>query len=209
MLRLARAARFLILLAVVGLIAGFVVFATRVVDAAAPPDPHAEGIVVLTGGSARIDSALHLLADKRASRLLISGVNPAVRPAELADTLDPDLSAAFTCCVDLGRDARDTIGNATETRDWATKHGYTSLIVVTSAYHMPRSLAELRDALPGVALIPYPIATPDLHLEDWWHDPVPFAFLTREYGKYLLTAARIALGLPAMAGAAAARIVTQ
>jgi uncharacterized SAM-binding protein YcdF (DUF218 family) len=208
-MRLVRAARFLILLAVAGLVAGFVVFATRVVDASPPADPHAEGIVVLTGGSARIEGALHLLADGRAKRLLISGVNPAVRPAELADTLDPALSAAFACCVDLGRDARDTIGNATETRDWVARHGYASLIVVTSDYHMPRSLAELRDALPGVKLIPYPVVSPDLHLENWWRDPAPFTFLTREYGKYLLTAVRLAIGAPVTARAAAARGAAQ
>ncbi len=42
----------------------------------------------------------------------------------------------LACCVDLGHTARDTIGNATETRDWAADHHYVSLIVVTSAYHI-------------------------------------------------------------------------
>lgn len=196
---LVRALRSLIILAVVALVAGFVVFANRVVEAEPPADPRAQGIVVLTGGNARIDGAVRLLAQGRAARLLISGVNPTVRPAELADTLDPDLAAAFACCVDLGKDARDTIGNAAETRAWVTQHGYTSLIVVTNAYHMPRSLAELASALPGVTLVPYPVASPDLHLENWWHDPEPFTFLTREYGKYLLTAARLVVE-PLIAG---------
>jgi uncharacterized SAM-binding protein YcdF (DUF218 family) len=178
---------------VAGVAVGFVVFANGIAGAKAPANPRAEGIVVLTGGAARIDSALDLLAEKRAERLLISGVNPAVGPAALAGTLSQDQNAMLTCCVDLGHDARDTIGNAAETKAWASSHGYDSLIVVTSAYHMPRSLAELSDALPGVTLIAYPIANPELRLSEWWTDPEPFSLLMREYGKYLLTATRLVL----------------
>ncbi|MCR4282400.1 MAG: YdcF family protein [Bauldia sp.] len=175
---------------IVALVIGFLAFAGGIVGASPPADPHAEGIVVLTGGSARIDGALRLLADRRASRLLISGVNPAVSPAALAGTIGPDLEAMLACCVDLGHTARDTIGNAAETRAWVEDQGFTSLIVVTSAYHMPRSLAELADAMPKVELIPYPVSNPELHLDDWWKDTGAFALLVREYGKYLLTAAR-------------------
>jgi uncharacterized SAM-binding protein YcdF (DUF218 family) len=148
---------------------------------------------VLTGGSARIDGALRLLAEKRADRALISGVNPAVGTEAIAGTLEPDLDAVLKCCADLGHDARDTIGNATETRDWAAGHGYTSLIVVTSAYHMPRSLAELHDAMPKVKLIPYPVTNPELHLTEWWRNAEAFELLTREYTKYLLTVVRLAI----------------
>jgi uncharacterized SAM-binding protein YcdF (DUF218 family) len=194
---LGRLLRAVILLAgavAVALVVGFVAFAVQIAGAVAPANPKAEGIVVLTGGSARIDSAMHLLAEHRASRLLISGVNPAVGTEALADTLDtgPD-AAMLACCVDLGHAARDTIGNATETRDWVRDHRYASLIVVTSAYHMPRSLAELADAMPGFELIPYPIANPELRLADWWHDPEPFGLLVREYSKYLLTVTRLAV----------------
>ncbi|HVY20236.1 MAG TPA: YdcF family protein [Bauldia sp.] len=192
----ARLTRGLLLLSgavVVALVVGFVAFAVGIADAAPPADPRAEGIVVLTGGSARIDGALRLLADHRASRLLISGVNPAVGIDALAGTLGADLDAMLACCVDLGHTARDTIGNATETRDWAADNGYTSLIVVTSAYHMPRSLAELHDAMPRVTLIAYPVSNPELHLTEWWGDPEAFSLLVREYGKYLLTAARLAI----------------
>jgi uncharacterized SAM-binding protein YcdF (DUF218 family) len=178
---------------VVGLAVGFVAFAARIADASLPADPRAQGIVVLTGGSARIDNALHLLAAGHATRLLISGVNPVVGVEAIADTVDPDLTSVIACCVDLGHDARDTIGNATETRDWARQHRYTSLIVVTSAYHMPRSLAELADSMPEVKLIPYPISNPELHLGDWWEDPEALALLAREYGKYLFAASRLAL----------------
>jgi uncharacterized SAM-binding protein YcdF (DUF218 family) len=203
-----RLLRAMILLAgavAVALVVGFVAFATQIAGAAPPADAKAAGIVVLTGGSARIDSAMHLLAEHRASRLLISGVNPAVGTEALADTLDagPD-AAMLACCVDLGHAARDTIGNATETRDWVHDHRYASLIVVTSAYHMPRSLAELADAMPGVTLIPYPIENPELHLDAWWDNAEAFSLLVREYGKYLLTVTRLALSPQAPPAAATA-----
>lgn len=187
--------------AIVALGIGFVAFAGGIVNATPPANPQAEGIVVLTGGSARIDGALRLLAKGRASRLLISGVNPAVGTDALAGTLDTELDAMLACCVDLGHAARDTIGNAAETRRWVEDQGFSSLIVVTSAYHMPRSLAELAEAMPEVELVAYPVSNPELHLDDWWHDANAFGLLMREYGKYLLTAARqvLALSPPATA----------
>lgn len=175
----------------IGLAVGFIVFAVNVAGTTPPANPRAEGIVVLTGGSARIEGALRLLAEGRAERLLISGVNQAVSLGTLAGTVDRDLELALACCVDLGRDARDTIGNAAETRDWAAAKGFSSLIVVTSDYHMPRSMAELAEAMPDVKLIPYPVTNPDLHLGDWWNNAAAFALLVREYGKYLLATARV------------------
>ncbi len=190
-MRLGRAVIVLAGLGVIALAVGFVAFATSVAGTRTPSDVHAEGIVVLTGGGGRIDSALHLLAEGRARRLLISGVNPSVDLKALAGTIDQDLEVALACCVDLGRDARDTIGNAVEARDWAKAKGYASLIVVTSDYHMPRSMAELAEAMPKVKLIPYPVTNPELHLGDWWANGTAFALLLREYGKYLLATARV------------------
>jgi uncharacterized SAM-binding protein YcdF (DUF218 family) len=187
--------------AVVALAVGFFVFVGMVTGDEPPADPRAEGIVVLTGGTARIDGALRLLAEGRASRLLISGVNPSVSASALAGSIDPSLEAVLACCVDLGHDARNTIGNAEETRAWAENLGFASLILVTSDYHMPRSLAELGGALDGVEIVPYPVSNPDLRLGDWWRDPAPFWFLLREYGKYLVAAARNALPAPTSATA--------
>lgn len=199
--RLLRTVLWLGVVAATLIAAGFVVFAARITTASPPGDPHAEGIVVLTGGAARIDGALRLLAEGRAARLLISGVNPAVGEKELAGTLDAGLEDKMACCVDLGRAAKDTIGNAAETREWAISHGYHSLIVVTSAYHMPRSLSELKGAMPEIELIAYPVSSPELRLEDWWRDRQALAFLLREYGKYLVAATRLLVAhSPAVSG---------
>jgi uncharacterized SAM-binding protein YcdF (DUF218 family) len=194
-----------VVIAMVGamLVGGFIGFARDATEAAPPADPHADGIVVLTGGAARIDGALELLAEGRAGRLLISGVNRVVTPRILADTLAGDKRDDLACCVDLGHDARDTIGNAAETRQWAESRGFSSLIVVTSNYHMARSMTELATAMPEVRLIPFPVTNPELHLRDWWRDPAALGLLAREYAKYLYARARLAF-LPAPAPIVAA-----
>jgi uncharacterized SAM-binding protein YcdF (DUF218 family) len=177
---------------VVGLGVGFVAFADGVGKAAPPGDPRAEGIVVLTGGTARIDGALALLAEGRAARLLISGVNPSVSRETIAEMVPEELRRMLDCCVDLDH-ARDTVENASSAGEWTIAQGFTSLIVVTSDYHMPRSIAELRGTMPGVRLIAFPVSSPDLNLAEWWRDPAAFSLLLREYGKYLAAETRLLL----------------
>ena len=60
---------------------------------------------------------------------------------------------------------------------WAKRKGFASLIVVTSDYHMPRSMVELAEAMPDMRLIAYPVSNPELHLDDWWRDPDAFGLL--------------------------------
>ena len=66
----------------------------------------------------------------------------------------------------------NTLGNAVETRRWAQAKGFRSLIVVTSAYHMPRAMAEIAHQLPEVALVAFPAVTDRLRTEPWWTKPV-------------------------------------
>lgn len=185
-----------LLVAVFGL--GFVRFADRVADLTDhATTPAADGIVVFTGGQARIAVALALLADGKARRLLISGVHPSATPKAIGDgSVASD--ELFHCCVDLDRRASNTIGNARETAAWARRHGFGSLIVVTSSYHMPRSIAELSHALPAVRLEPYAVAAAQLQLESWWRRPETVQLLLAEYVKYLVTSLRLAVsGEPA------------
>ena len=132
----------------------------------------ADAIVALTGPSAeRVNAAIRLLEQGKGERVLISGVNREVRRRELRE-LVPGSSRLFNCCVDLGFEAEDTVGNAQEIAAWARAKGYDHLIVVTSDYHMPRSLVEIRGQLPGVKLIPYAVSTPSLDNARWWRAAV-------------------------------------
>lgn len=127
------------------LIAGLVAFILDIVQSRSPNRATGEGIVVLTGGRDRIDVALDVLAEGSAKRLLISGVNPATT-ADAIRRQTGGTAQLFSCCVDLGRRAETTIGNAYETADWVAAHGFKSIVIVTSAYHVPRALVEMRAA---------------------------------------------------------------
>jgi uncharacterized SAM-binding protein YcdF (DUF218 family) len=165
--------------------AGYAAFALSLARVEPKVDVRAEGIVVFTGGSDRVQDAAELLARGQAKRMLITGVNRATRSSELAKML-PVTRDMFNCCIDLGYQALDTIGNARETREWAETRRITrSLIVVTSNYHMPRALAELGAALPGVALHPFPVVSEHVNVAGWATDPAVIRLVGGEYVKYL------------------------
>lgn len=170
---------------------GLFAFADRVRAITPPPEPAAaDGIVALTGPSAeRINAAVRLLEQGKAERLLVSGVNREVRREELR-ALTPGSSRLFDCCVDLGFDAEDTMGNAQEIAAWARAKDFDSLIVVTSDYHMPRSLLEIRGMAPEVALTAHAVRTPSLDSDRWWRSPGDARRMALEYNKYLVVLAR-------------------
>lgn len=144
----------------VALALDFLAFRERVSGPHAPVQTDgADGIVVLTGGSGlRIAAGMDLLASGRAERMLISGVNRDVPPDEVAARAGGD-TQLYACCVDIGYQAETTRGNAREAAAWATRHGYDSLLIVTSDYHMPRALLHLQSELAGVTLTPVHVTT--------------------------------------------------
>lgn len=169
---------------------GFAVFAEAIARQPGGDPGRADAIVALTGGEDRIDEAVRLLVEGHGTRLLISGVN-AKTSKDALQSQAPAPSDLYDCCIDLGREARDTIGNATETQAWVEQHGFRTLIIVTSGYHMPRSIAELTRVLPGVSLVPHPVVTDKLHVDRWWRHPPTARVLFREYLKFIPATARL------------------
>jgi uncharacterized SAM-binding protein YcdF (DUF218 family) len=180
----------------IGLAAGFVWFASQVPDVEVALDRNADGIVVLTGGAARIADAIELLASGRGKRLLISGVNRTTNSIELARTV-PEYQRMFSCCIDLDYSAINTTGNAVETRRWVRARGFRSVVVVTSSYHMPRAMAELSHQLPDVTLIPFPVVPEKRRGEHWWSSVPTTKLMLLEYLKYVVAVARTWLDQPA------------
>jgi uncharacterized SAM-binding protein YcdF (DUF218 family) len=170
---------------------GFLLFADFIKDEPAEVIGKADGIVALTGGEARISAAIRLLSDEHGKRLLISGVNPSTTREQLI-RLNPKSAGQFRCCIDLDWNALDTIGNAEETAAWVRRRGFKSLIVVTSSYHMPRSIIELRRELPDVELIPYPVKSRAFEKGEWWTHPAGLRLLLTEYLKLFPTLVRFA-----------------
>ena len=124
------------------------------------PPAAADGIVVLTGGADRIETALRLLVEGRAPYLLVSGVAHGADMSDLMRRVPLDADQASR--VTLGHAAQSTTGNAAETAPWARAHKVRRLIVVTAGYHVPRALLEVQRALPDVELQAVAVQSPAL-----------------------------------------------
>jgi uncharacterized SAM-binding protein YcdF (DUF218 family) len=174
---------------------GLMAFASRVQHSTPSADPgRAQGVVALTGGSnRRLQAAMTLLQEGRGRRLLISGVNRRATREQIRKDARAVAGSLYDCCVDLGFEAIDTVGNARETAQWARARGYDRLILVTADYHMPRALLELRGAMPRVQLTAYPVATEDVDARVWWKSPQSLRLMMVEYSKYLVILTREAV----------------
>jgi uncharacterized SAM-binding protein YcdF (DUF218 family) len=176
-------------------VGGLVRFVHLIPGAVADPDSVTDAIVVLTGGSLRLDSGLQLLAARKAQRLFVSGVHPGVEVGELLRASGEE-PARVACCIALGHDASSTLGNAQETAAFVRANAIRSLRLVTASYHMPRSLLEFARAMPGIAIVPNPVFPNILRGDEWWMRPAALSLVAGEYVKYL-----VALARPHLAGA--------
>jgi uncharacterized SAM-binding protein YcdF (DUF218 family) len=181
-----------VLLAGIIAVTGLIVFAGLIDDTPPGAPRSSDGIVVLTGGDSRITEAIRLLAEGHAKRLLISGVHPQTT-RDMLSKVNPESDQLFACCIDLDRNATDTISNANETRQWIEERGFTSLIVVTSSYHMPRSLVELRRVLPHTELVPYPVTPTQFRIDEWTVYRGTFRLVLSEYVKFTAALANCAI----------------
>lgn len=175
----------LLLAMIVALAAGFARFVQVVHQPEPPVPPHADGVVALTGGAGRVELALHLLESGRADKLLISGIGGRTDLATLgrrAGVQTDPLADRIT----LGRYAASTRGNGVETAAWAQQNDVHTLIVVTSAYHMPRAILSLRLALPDVQLLPLAVKLRSPN-DDVADSAQALKLEALEYVKYLLT----------------------
>ena len=163
---------------------GFVLFVSSLPVQPANP-PRADGIVALTGGGERLDTAVSLLEHGVGKRLLISGVSQETSKETVGKMSDG--GPRFRCCADIGYSAEDTHGNAEEAATWTRENHFASLVIVTGRYHMPRTMKEFSAVLPDVSLIAYPVDQSRIGLGGWWRHPRTVGVLHREYAKYLAT----------------------
>jgi uncharacterized SAM-binding protein YcdF (DUF218 family) len=156
----------------------------RAMQAGAGDTSATDAIVVLTGGTERVETGFRLLAEGLAPRLFISGVHPESRLVELARGagIDP---ARVQGRVELGHAAASTRGNAVEIAAWAKPREVTSIRLVTAGYHMPRARAELRRTLPEIRLVPHPVTPVRLREDGALWRPRNWGLLLGEYMKYL------------------------
>ena len=153
--------------------AGYAVFAMMLPGPAG--DQRTDAIVVLTGGSGRLQRGFDLVERRVSRRMLISGVDRTVRPNELAE-LYHVAERLLDCCVDLGRESFDTRSNADEVARWASRRRIRSIRLVTNELHMPRARYELRKRIGNDIAI----------LQDGVPSDHDFMDVYAEYNKYLL-----------------------
>jgi uncharacterized SAM-binding protein YcdF (DUF218 family) len=135
-----------------------------------------DAIIVLTGGTGRLETGLQLLAETRARNLFVSGVARGIDVAALLRIArrSPD---DLACCIAIGYHA----------------NGFNSLHLVTANYHMPRSLLEFRRAMATIRIVAHPVFPQQFKIESWWRFPGTATLLSSEFNKYLI--ARLAIGL--------------
>ena len=167
---------------------GLIRFARDIPDRIDAPDMRTDAIVVLTGGSERLNESQILLDRALGEKLFISGVYRGVEVSQLLALPH----AVLECCVVLGHLAENTRGNASETAGWIDAQGYASLRLITANYHMPRSVLEFRAAMPDIRLIPHPVFPDAVKMDEWWRWPGTFSLIASEYNKYLIAWMRIA-----------------
>lgn len=125
------------------------------------PERKTDAVIVLTGGKNRIETGLQLFADGMAPQLFITGVHTDTSRREILGRWRGK-DALPACCITLGYEARSTVQNAQETRDWLEDTDFHSIRIVTGNYHMNRAWLELSHALPDIEIYTHPVAQDDL-----------------------------------------------
>ncbi len=181
----ARLVTSLIVFALFAWAGGLLWFASTIPTAVEDSETRTDAIVVLTGGSERIETGLALLSRGLADRLFVSGAGEQVKAGDIlprAATMPVELRDNIT----VGTVANDTPGNAIETAVWVKASDVHSIRLVTAAYHMRRSLLEFHTAMPDVIIVPHAVFPANVKT-DWWRWPGTASLIAREYSKYVVT----------------------
>lgn len=169
---------------------GLILFIDRIPGSVEDKERHTDAIIVLTGGTLRLEKGFELLSSGISGKLLVSGVARGIQMEEIlgAAGLAPE---ELDCCVTLGYMAEDTGSNAIESAVWIRTNKISSVRLVTSSYHMPRSLLEFHATVPGIEIVPHPVFPQHVMVDEWWARPGTASLVIAEYNKYLLAATRL------------------
>lgn len=161
---------------------GFFIFSLISITMKYMPLESADAIVILTGGTDRIKEGIELLKEDTAPQVFISGVNKFVKEEEIFKDVPTEIQSK----IHLGYMADSTYTNALETADWIKKEKLNKIILVTSFYHMPRSLMEMYSHVKNIQIVPYPIFPRQFdNSTNWIHTRYAWQLLL-EYHKFLV-----------------------
>ncbi len=149
--------------------------------------PAVDLIAVLTGGQGRLKEAFRLLEKQRGRTLLISGTSASLDDILKVNGVEnfPDLMRSQ---VFMDPDSQRTVDNAQKIRAVVEKQQIRSVLVVTSNYHMQRSMELIQEELAkppaiDVTLYPYPVYSPNFDPRTWWKSLDAWRIFVSEYLK--------------------------
>lgn len=130
----------------------------------------ADVVLILTGGSERLNEGFKIFKSTGAKRIIISGVGEGVKKSDFSKyfslySIDPNL-------VILGKTALDTVGNALEANIFMQTNDYKNMLVVTSIYHLPRTK------------VVFTLENPDIDVS--YHCVISNKYLSRSWSNMLL-----------------------
>lgn len=161
---------------------GFGYFAWRINNYQHDDSTHTQAIIALTGGRYRIAEAVKLYNRGLADKLFISGVSKktsldSIKKKQKLKIHDED-------GIFLGHRAKNTVGNAKETIAWLKQNQINSIRLVTSNYHVERSIAEFMAQNSDLRIIVHPVYS-DKVQRKWWTSWHTFSLIFAEYNKFL------------------------
>ena len=161
---------------------GFIYFAQRINKYEIDNDTYTDAVIALTGGRHRIAEAVKILNQGKAKHLFISGVGRKISWEDIKNA--QNLKIKNDADVTIGYKAKNTIGNAQETIDWVHKNKIDSIRLVTSNYHVERSLVEFGVKDKKLRIIPHPVFSEKV-CKKWWRNWHTFLLIFEEYNKFL------------------------
>ncbi|HCU06130.1 MAG TPA: hypothetical protein DIC42_00895 [Holosporales bacterium] len=114
-----------------------------------------DAIVVFTGGYERVKVAVDLFEKGKARLLFISGVS---KKSTKSSVLKKSCANINDLSIVYLGSAENTQENAKEVAQWASTHNVQSIRLVTTTFHMPRALREIRLKAENLTVIPHPVA---------------------------------------------------
>lgn len=173
---------YILLLSAIVWFAGFLAFNYRINSYKTDEQTKTDAIIALTGGKNRIAEAVRLMKRGLAGKMFISGVQKDISLKEISRIQKVDMPQFGK--IELENRSTNTVENAIETSDWIRKNQIKSIRLVTSNYHIPRSMEEFRSQNPQIKIVLHPVYSDNVSSQ-WWKNRGSFCLIASEYNKFL------------------------